>query len=154
MTKHFFIYSIFSLAFLYQPVQREEILGDSFSPVSVYYPPTETKAPIARLIAVNGTLVNDKIIIDWVVEDNPLVDQFEVEKSTDGKNFTIAAIVFGSEEPVTGTYQYFEKASRRKIIYRIKMIAKNKEAQYSRVIEINKSTTSLTLKPTKHGKYC
>jgi hypothetical protein len=36
----------------------------------------------------------------------------------------------------TDNYQFYEKAATQKMLYRIKMINKNKQTEYSKVIEI------------------
>ncbi len=72
-----------------------------------------------------------------MVGENETADQFEVEKSTDGKTFTLTALVFGTDKPETDKYQFYEKAGDQKILYRIKLINKNRSIEYSDVIEIN-----------------
>lgn len=72
-----------------------------------------------------------------MVNENETADRFEVEKSTDGKTFTMAGLVFGTDKSETDNYQFYEKAGNKKILYRIKMINKNQQAEYSAVIEIN-----------------
>jgi hypothetical protein len=91
----------------------------------------------ASLISVNGSISNNKVILNWIVGANETADKFEVEKSTDGKTFTMAALVFGTDKTETDNYMFYEKASKQKILYRIKMINKNQHAEYSSVIEIN-----------------
>ena len=71
-----------------------------------------------------------------MVEENEAADQFEIEKSTDGKKFHLAALVFATDKPETGNYFYQEKAVRQRTMYRIKMIHKNKKAEYSPVVEV------------------
>ena len=75
--------------------------------------------------------------MNWVVGENETADQFEVEKSLDGKNFTLAALVFATDKRETDTYQFYEKAGNEKVSYRIKLINKNRKTEYSSVIDIN-----------------
>ena len=77
------------------------------------------------------------MILNWVVEKNETADMFEVEKSSDGKNFSMAALVFGTDKAETGVYQFFERAAKQRIFYRIKLIDKNGQAAYSDIITIN-----------------
>jgi hypothetical protein len=91
----------------------------------------------AKLVTINGSVQNNKVILNWVVEENETADQFEVEKSADGKNFSLAALVFATDEINTGNYQFYEKAGKRKMVYRIKLINKNRQTTYSPVVEIN-----------------
>ena len=94
----------------------------------------------ARIIQFNGSYENNKMILNWVVSGNESADQFEVERSLDGKTFIMAALVFGTDKPNEDKYQFYEKAANKKVSYRIKLINKNKQAEYSVVIEINRMT--------------
>ena len=60
-----------------------------------------------------------------------------MEKSSDGGNFSLAALVFGTDKMSSDQYQFYEKVNSGKILYRIKLINKNKELEYSKIIEIN-----------------
>ena len=90
-----------------------------------------------KLISFNGHISNNKVFLQWEVSENETADLFEIEKSTDGKYFTMAALVFGTDKPETGNYWFYEKANIKKFYYRIKAINKNKQIEYSAVIEIN-----------------
>src|SRR6266496_5133862 len=71
----------------------------------------------AQLVSFKGSVTNNKIILQWIVKENETADQFAVEKSTDGKNFTLAALVFGSDKPQTDNYEFYEKANTKKVSY-------------------------------------
>ena len=90
----------------------------------------------ATFISFNGSLKNKKVSLEWKVGGNETAEQFEVEKSSDGKNYSLAALVFGTDKPVTDTYRFYEKMSRQKTTYRIKLVNKNKETVYSPAIKI------------------
>lgn len=90
-----------------------------------------------KIISFKGNLDKQKVLLNWVVSENETTDQFEVEKSIDGKTFTMAALVFGTDKTDTDNYQFYEKAGNTKMLYRIKVISKNRETEYSSVIEIN-----------------
>jgi len=91
----------------------------------------------AKLISFDGNIRNHKVILNWVVDENETADKFEVEKSTDGKSFFMAALVFGTDKSNKGNYQFYEKAGNHKVLYRIKVINKNRQTEYSSVVEIN-----------------
>ena len=57
--------------------------------------------------------------------------------SLDGKNFSTAAIVFGTDKSETEEYQFFEKASKPKSVYRIKLINKQRQVAYSKIITVS-----------------
>ena len=80
---------------------------------------------------LNCTIKNDRIILTWTIDNNQLANQVEVESSTDGKNFTLAALVFGTDKKDTDNYYFYEKAKKGKVFYRLKIINKDTSVQYS-----------------------
>ncbi|MDZ4794967.1 MAG: hypothetical protein SGI83_11865 [Bacteroidota bacterium] len=127
--------AIIALRIMYQPSNAQAALAPFTSPS----PLSATRISItpAKLISVTGSISSQKVVLNWEVNENESADQFEIEKSTDGKNFSIAALVFGTDKPDTGKYQFYEKAGNQKVLYRIKLINKNRQTEYSAVVEIN-----------------
>lgn len=78
--------------------------------------------------------VHQKIQLNWKVEENQAINYFEIEKSKDGKNFKLAALVFGTDKPEAGSYQFFEKATGKKVTYRIKLISKDNQVICSETV--------------------
>ena len=126
---------IVALRIIYHPSHAQSGIAPFASPMPLSTSTIST-AP-ARLISINGSISNSKVILNWVVVENETADQFEVEKSHDGKNFILAGLVFGTDKPETDNYQFYEKAGNQKVSYRIKLINKNRKTEYSPVIEIN-----------------
>jgi hypothetical protein len=135
MTKYTAFVIIVALRIMYHPSHSQSELAPFVSP-SPLPAPTISVFP-AKLININGSISNNKFILNWEVGENETADLFEVEKSTDGKNFSMTALVFGTDKPATDKYQFYEKAGNQRILYRIKMINKNKQTEYSAVVEIN-----------------
>ena len=92
---------------------------------------TTTIAAVPLIVDLKAVVTNQKIQLNWKTEENQSVNLFEVEKSTDGKNFSLAALVFGTEKATAEEYLYFEKRTGKKTIYRVKMISKDKQVYYS-----------------------
>lgn len=145
MTKLTAFVIIISLRIMYHPypVQPDGMLPFA-SPVpkhefSLASPLSTTTLSVlpARLLRIEGSIIDHKVILNWVVGENETADQFEVEKSTDGKNFIMAALVFGTDKRESDNYQFYEKAGNQKVSYRIKLINKNRKTEYSPVVEIN-----------------
>ncbi|MFZ1858935.1 MAG: hypothetical protein WAU29_16345 [Chitinophagaceae bacterium] len=134
MTKFTAFVLIVAMRIMYHPSPAQHDIAPFASPSPL---PTATTAIPAKLISIAGTISNNKFILNWEVGDNETADQFEVEKSTDGKNFTMAALVFGTDKSATDKYQFYEKAGNQRVLYRIKLINKNRQTEYSTVIEIN-----------------
>ena len=126
---------IVALRIIYHPSHAQSDIAPFASPSPL---PTSTiSASPAGFISINGSISNNKVVLNWVVGENETADQFEVEKNHDGKNFILADLVFGTNKPETDTYQFYEKAGNQKVSYRIKLINKNRKTEYSRVVEIN-----------------
>jgi hypothetical protein len=90
-----------------------------------------------KLISFKGSINKNKVFLQWIIEENKNADQFIIEKSIDGKNFVMAALVFSSEKTETDNYEFYERANNKKVSYRIKLIDKNQETAYSPVIEVD-----------------
>jgi hypothetical protein len=127
MTKYSLFVIIIALRIGYQPILPQQ-------GISPFASPATTTA--AKLISVNASIDKNRVFIDWTVDENETVYQFEIEKSNDGKNFTTAALVFGSDKPATDNYRFYEKAGKKKVTYRIKIINKNQQTEYSSVVEV------------------
>jgi hypothetical protein len=138
MTKFTALVIIVSLRIIYQPSYGQNDVSPFASTVALSS--TTISAAPAKLINFSGSISNNKIMLNWTVGENETADRFEIEKSTDGKNFTMAALVFGTDKSETGNYQFFEKAGKQKVLYRVKLISKNQEVHYSALIEINPNT--------------
>jgi hypothetical protein len=81
----------------------------------------------------NGRISKNKVLLNWAVGENQDADQFEVQKSTNGKTFVMAALVFGTDNADANDYQFYEKANKVKTYYRVKAIRKNGAVSYSPV---------------------
>ena len=128
MSKFSVLVIIVMLRILYHPTPAAS------SPVA-FGDPSPGQLP-ARVISISGNIDNNKVYLNWKVSENETADIFEIEKSLDGKNFKMAAMVFGTDKSQTEDYQFYEKAGGQKLIYRIKVVDKNKVAAYSQVVEI------------------
>ena len=105
----------------------------------------ETCTPLDRnLIDFKGVIENKKAIISWTTIGNDYVEYFDVERSTDGRNFTtVGKVLIQSSEESKMQYR-FEDAladlSAPVIYYRLKSRSTNGALQYSRIIRLTTST--------------
>jgi hypothetical protein len=127
MTKYTLFTIIIALRIGYQPALSQQMSTPFASPTTT----------IAKLINVSASIENNKVFLDWTVGENETVYQFEVEKSTNGKNFTTTALIFSSDKAATDNYRFYEKADKRKVTYRIKIVNKDKKTEYSSLIEVS-----------------
>lgn len=77
---------------------------------------------------------NDRVLLNWTIDNNQSANQIEIETSTDGKNFTMAALVFGTDKKDSESYAYYEKVKKAKSWYRLKIINKDSSVHYSAVV--------------------
>jgi hypothetical protein len=135
MTKFIALIALFTLQIAF----HQAAATDTLTPFTSQPPLSSalTKINHAKIVSFKGTLEKQKLILNWVVADNKMADKFEVEKSFDGKNFSMAAVVFGTDKDANDYYQFYEKAGKRKMLYRIKIINKNLQTEFSAIIEIN-----------------
>lgn len=128
---------IVALRILYHPANAKTAIAPFTSPTPL--PVRSVSIVPAKLISLNGSVSNNKIFLTWIVGENETADHFEVEKSADGKTFKMAALVIGTDKPNTDNYQFYEKAGNQKVLYRIRLIYKDRKAEYSPMIEIDPS---------------
>ena len=79
----------------------------------------------------------NKISVKWSTDNAVPTNYFEVEKSTDGKNFQTIAYVLGADPSKTDCdcYGCFDKVSTNKneSFYRLKHVSLNGEVEFSEV---------------------
>jgi hypothetical protein len=131
MTKHLLFVIIIGLRLAYHPAEAQQSVAPFASPTIF-----SSTVP-AKVLSFKASVEENKIILDWIVGENETAYQFEVEKSADGKNFKLAALVFGTDKPQTDQYQFFERAGKTKMLYRIKLVNKDQKTEYSPVVEVN-----------------
>ena len=112
--------------------------GDSFINVSTSFSQRHSisfSTP-SKLISFKASRIHNKVLLQWVMGENETTDQFEIEKSTDGKNFILTALIFGTDKPEKDSYEFYDKAKKEEISYRLKIISKNKQVAYSDILVI------------------
>ena len=89
-----------------------------------------------HLMSFQGNMnKNNKVTLNWTVADNEIANNFEIERSFNGRDFTSVAVVFATEKMGTENYMYYETINNNdKVMYRLKMIDKNHEVNYSKIL--------------------
>jgi hypothetical protein len=125
ITNCFFI--LLSLAYpLLSPAQNKEL--------SFASPSSSQATTLATITHITCGSDDSRVFLNWAVSANEQTDQFEIERSTDGKHFTIAALFFGSDKRGADHYEFFEKKRTHTTYYRVRIIRKDHSADYSPVI--------------------
>lgn len=92
-----------------------------------------------RINITNFQVVKEqnKISIKWATNSESLTNYFEVEKSTDGKNFKTVAYVLGADpnQKDCGCFSCFDKidTKSKESFYRLKHVNENGIVQFSDV---------------------
>lgn len=79
--------------------------------------------------------VNKKVMIDWATDNKVPTNYFEIQRSTDGKNFKTVAMVLGPdpEKKDCDCYECFDKpaTSNQKYFYRLRHVGTDGEVELS-----------------------
>ena len=91
--------------------------------------------PIVKLSSFTAMLNNSKVDLKWSTETENNLSHIMVEKSTDGKNFKDAALVFTyGNTTAKSDYSFADKITKVKsatIYYRLRTVAVDGTSQYS-----------------------
>lgn len=86
--------------------------------------------------------------LKWYVADNEAGKQFEIQKSTDGKTFFAAALIFSTEKKGDEAYLFKDPLPESRTFYRIKLTDDNNKVTYSNTLTLAgnmKTSGSLSL---------
>src|SRR5688572_14683808 len=88
-----------------------------------------------ELVSFNGSLSNNKVQLKWVADENETGVRFDIEKSTDGKNFSNIGIVFTTNKTGRDSYTFNETSELVATgYYRLKIVNKNGSVAYSKIV--------------------
>lgn len=88
-----------------------------------------------NMFSFQGNLNNNLVTLQWIVEENKNAQRFEVEKSYDGRDFSLAGIIQTTGRNGRESYSFDDNINTNaKILYRLKMIDKNNNAEFSRIL--------------------
>jgi parallel beta-helix repeat protein len=76
-----------------------------------------------------------RVRLNWFWNVDELLSHFEVEKSTDGANFTLLTKIEGKSIPGLYPFQFLDSLAQTKNYYRLKMVDKDGNYRYSEVLE-------------------
>ncbi len=106
-----------------------------------------TTAPV-KYVSFTATNTEKFVLLSWVtVEENNTESHFEAERSFNGKDFTLAAVVLdGFEDGSQKTYQFKDKSADMKgktvVYYRLKHIDAKGGFTYSNYVTVSLNTTA------------
>jgi hypothetical protein len=95
------------------------------------------KPIIQNLAAFNGKIKNEKVQLNWEMAMNELIERFEIQKSINGSSFITTNTVDATEQTGTEEYTLTEPASASVLQYRLKIISRLGQEEYSPVINLS-----------------
>jgi hypothetical protein len=90
----------------------------------------------------SGNSTNSCNHLNWTIASNQSISGFEVEKSTNGKDFKTIAVLAATEKFNTENYSYADTAiSADKIMYRLRVLIRQSQNEfYSKIIFVRSKT--------------
>ena len=83
----------------------------------------------------SANATNSSNRLTWTIASNQSIHSFEVEKSTNGRDFKTISVLIATEKFTTENYTYTDTAiSADKILYRLRILTKTLDDFYSRII--------------------
>jgi hypothetical protein len=80
--------------------------------------------------------------LNWTVANNSAANSFEIERSMDGKDFKVIAVLIATEKFSIENYTYADTAiDADKIMYRLRILTKTQHDFYSRIILVRSKMT-------------
>lgn len=102
-------------------------------------------APITlpvKLINFQGSVQGNKGQLKWAVAENETGNHFEVLRSTDGRNFAAAGVVFINGKVGAESYSFADGVELNAVTYyQLKIVNKNGSITYSNVITLKSATS-------------
>lgn len=81
--------------------------------------------------------------LSWAIANNEVINNFELQRSLDGREYTTVAVLFASAKRGTENYAHSEPVNTTgKVMYRLKMLNKGFDTYYSTVLIYNAKQAS------------
>lgn len=108
-----------------------------------------TALPI-HLLSFTGSLKNKTAILNWEIDSPEDLQNFELQKSGNGENFSPVGIISAMASKKHFDYAD-EKIFARDTYYRLKMLEKNGTVHYSNIIRLQNAFDKYYYKVYQHG---
>ncbi len=104
--------------------------------------PSSTIILPVKLLSFRGLLNNNRAELNWAVDANETGKLFEVQKSNDGRNFSVAAVVMTTTQAGIENYTHRESMSATSF-FRLKLVNNDGSSSYSNILKMgsDKATT-------------
>jgi len=109
---------------------------------SIATPSLNAQLDMAFVSNFSGNSTNSTNRLNWTVANNRAVGSFEVEKSTNGKDFKVVAVLVATEKFSIENYTYTDTAiGKDTLMYRLRILTKSQHDFYSRIILVRSKVT-------------
>ena len=109
---------------------------------SIATPSLNAQLDLAFISNFNAAPTNSCNRLNWTIENNRAVNSFEVERSTNGKDFKIISVLIATEKFSIENYIYADTAIHADtIMYRLRILTKTQHDFYSRIILVRSKIT-------------
>ena len=98
-----------------------------------------------KLNSFLGNKNKNNVQLQWNVTMNEIANEFQVERSIDGKNFETTVVMFATEKAGTEVYDYSEINESPKVYYRLKMTDESDVVSYSKILMFSSAKSSKPL---------
>jgi Secretion system C-terminal sorting domain len=109
-----------------------------------------------NLVSFTGSNENGNAALKWTTQNESNNGRFEIEYSTDGKNFNTAGTVLGKNLAGINTYTYAAPMALNSpaVYYRLKIFDKNQRITYSNTIKLfTKETADVSVYPNPAANF-
>lgn len=112
--------------------------------ISIATQPLTAQLDLAFISNFSGNSTTSGNRLNWTIESNQSVRSFEVEKSTNGKDFKTVAVFLATEKFNAENYTYADTAiSADKIMYRLRVLIRRSQNDFYSSIILVKSKSKL-----------
>lgn len=96
----------------------------------------------SEIAQFNAEKINGSVIITWTPSVDAVTNHFEIQKSTDGVNWNVIALMFPFEDASQShSYKYNDKSQTNEgFYYRIRQVETTKKENYSEVKLVDNTT--------------
>jgi len=109
---------------------------------SVAIQPLKAQLDMAFVSNFSSSSNNSVNRLTWTIAKNQGVKSFDVERSTNGKDFETVAVLIATEKYNTESYIYSDTITSLDIImYRLKILSKTQHAFYSKMLLVKSKMT-------------
>jgi len=96
--------------------------------------PSEGNLPV-KMISYSGNLVNKKAELKWTVDENETGNYFEIQKSSNGREFSTVGMLFTTQKSGRENYNFTESATLTQAAYfRLKVVNKDNSITYTKTV--------------------